>query len=71
MKNKSAMNDKLKILVVDDELTVRRIIRQYMEKEGYEVLEADNGGQALQLLHQEEPNLMILDIMLPGIDGFT
>ncbi|MDQ7035037.1 MAG: response regulator transcription factor [Anaerolineae bacterium] len=65
------MNDKLKILVVDDELTVRRIIRQYMEKEGYEVLEADNGGQALQLLHQEEPNLMILDIMLPGIDGFT
>lgn len=70
MKPKTEMN-KSKILVVDDELTVRRIIRQYMEKEGYEVIEADNGGQALQLLHQQEPDLMILDIMLPGIDGFT
>ena len=70
MKPKTEMN-KSKILVVDDELTVRRIIRQYMEKEGYEVIDADNGGQALQLLHQREPDLMILDIMLPGIDGFT
>jgi DNA-binding response OmpR family regulator len=70
MKPKNEMQ-KSKILVVDDELTVRRIIRQYMEKEGYEVIEADNGGQALQLLHQQEPDLMILDIMLPGIDGFT
>jgi len=67
---KEAM-DKQKILVVDDELTVRRVIKQYLEKEGYEVIEADNGGQALNLLHQETPNLMILDIMLPGIDGFT
>jgi len=65
------MSNKAKILVVDDELTVRRIICQYLEKQGYEVIEADNGGTALQLLHQVEPDLMILDIMLPGIDGFT
>lgn len=65
------MSNKAKILVVDDELTIRNIIRQYLEKQGYEVIEADNGGTALQLLHQVEPDLMILDIMLPGIDGFT
>jgi DNA-binding response OmpR family regulator len=71
MKPTKEIMDKLKILVVDDELTVRRVIKQYLEKEGYEVIEADNGGQALNLLHQETPDLMILDIMLPGIDGFT
>jgi two-component system response regulator ResD len=65
------MSNKAKILVVDDELTVRRIICQYLEKQGYEVIEADNGGTALQLLHQAQPDLMILDIMLPGMDGFT
>jgi two-component system response regulator ResD len=65
------MTNKAKILVVDDEVTVRRIICQYLEKQGYEVIEADNGGTALQLLHQVQPDLMILDIMLPGIDGFT
>jgi two-component system response regulator ResD len=65
------MSEKQTILVVDDEQTVRRIICQYLEKEGYQVVEADNGGQALQLLHDLEPDLMILDIMLPGMDGFT
>lgn len=65
------MSDKAKILVVEDEMTVRRVIRQYLEKEGYQVIETDNGGQALQLIYQEEPDLVILDIMLPGIDGYT
>ena len=65
------MSDNFKILVVEDEVTVRRVIRQYLEREGYTVIETDNGGQALQLLHQEEPDLLILDIMLPGIDGYT
>jgi len=65
------MSENFKILVVEDEVTVRRVIRQYLEREGYAVIETDNGGQALQLLHQEEPDLLILDIMLPGIDGYT
>ena len=65
------MSENFKILVVEDEVTVRRVIRQYLEREGYSVIETDNGGQALQLLHQEEPDLLILDIMLPGIDGYT
>ena len=65
------MDDKQTILVVDDEATVRNIVRQYLEKSGYRVIEADNGGKGLQLLHQESPDLLILDVMLPGLDGFT
>lgn len=65
------MSDTPKILVVEDEVTVRRVIRQYLEREGYKVIETDNGGKALTLLHEEEPDLLILDIMLPGIDGYS
>lgn len=65
------MSDIPKILVVEDEVTVRRVIRQYLEREGYKVIESDNGGEALSLLHAEEPDLLILDIMLPGIDGYS
>ncbi|MEM9950530.1 MAG: response regulator transcription factor [Chloroflexota bacterium] len=65
------MTESPKILVVEDEQTVRRVIRQYLEREGYTVIETDNGGQALKLLYDEEPDLLILDIMLPGIDGYT
>lgn len=65
------MVDKAKILVVEDEATVRRVIRQYLEREGYNVIESDDGGKALSLLHEEEPDLLILDIMLPGIDGYS
>jgi DNA-binding response OmpR family regulator len=65
------MAEKPKILVVEDEHTVRRVINQYLSKEGYTVIEADNGGKAMQLLHEEQPDLLILDIMLPGMDGYT
>ncbi len=65
------MSDTPKVLVVEDEVTVRRVIRQYLEREGYKVIETDNGGKALALLHEEEPDLLILDIMLPGIDGYS
>jgi DNA-binding response OmpR family regulator len=59
------------ILVVDDEVTVREVVRKYLELEGFRVLEADNGPLALHLLHQDKPDLIVLDIMLPGLDGFT
>ena len=58
------MTESPKILVVEDEQTVRRVIRQYLEREGYTVIETDNGGQALQLLHDEEPDLLILALMV-------
>jgi DNA-binding response OmpR family regulator len=59
------------ILVVDDESTVREVVRRYLELEGFRVIEADSGRLALHLLHQEKPDLIVLDIMLPGLDGFT
>jgi len=59
------------ILVVDDESTIREVVRRYLELENFRVIEADNGPLALHLLHQEQPDLIVLDIMLPGLDGFT
>lgn len=58
------------ILVVDDESTVREVVRKYMEHEGFRVAEAETGSQALAFLREQAPDLIVLDIMLPGIDGF-
>jgi DNA-binding response OmpR family regulator len=59
------------ILVVDDEPTIREVVRRYLERDGYQVSEAADGKTALAMLQTEPPDLMILDIMLPGIDGLT
>lgn len=59
------------ILVVDDETTVREVVRRYLELDGFRVIEADSGPLALHQLHTENPDLIVLDIMLPGLDGFT
>lgn len=59
------------ILVVDDEATVREVVHKYLEREGFRVIEAETGPLALHLLHQEHPDLVVLDLMLPGLDGFT
>lgn len=59
------------ILVVDDELLIRKVIREYLESENYKVLEAENGLDALRVLSSNKVNLIILDIMMPKMDGFT
>ncbi|MCY3798788.1 MAG: response regulator transcription factor [Chloroflexi bacterium] len=59
------------ILVVDDERTIREVVRRYLELEGFAVTEAETGPQALSILHDSRPDLIVLDIMLPGIDGFS
>lgn len=59
------------ILVVDDEATIREVVRKYLELEGFKVIESDNGNHALDLLRTQRPDLLILDIMLPGVDGFS
>ena len=61
----------LKILIVDDEENIREVIKEYSTLEGYEVKEADSGVKALELLNSEKFDLMILDIMMPIMDGFT
>jgi len=57
------------VLVVDDEPIVRDVVVRYLEREGYETLEAGDGLRARELLEQEAPSLVVLDLMLPGMDG--
>ena len=61
--------DAARILVVDDESPIRGFVRRYLEKDGYEVIEAANGRDALQLARLGV-DLVILDVMMPGLDGF-
>ncbi len=57
------------VLVVDDEETIREVVVRYLEREGYRTLGAADGGRALELLEREMPSLVVLDLMLPGVDG--
>jgi len=65
------MSKQQNILVVDDERTIREVVRRYLELEGFSVSEAETGPQALSMLQTSTPDLIVLDIMLPGIDGFA
>jgi len=58
-----------KVLVVDDEPTIVEIVGRYMERAGYETYEAADGAEALRLAELQRPDLVVLDLMLPGIDG--
>jgi two-component system response regulator ResD len=57
------------VLVVDDEPTIVEVVGRYLAREGYETLEAADGPAALQAAEQGKPDLIVLDVMLPGIDG--
>jgi len=59
------------ILVVDDEATIREVIRRYLERDGFSVREAADGYAALDAIREEPPALIVLDLMLPGVDGLT
>lgn len=61
---------KTKILAVDDDANICELLRLYLTKEGYEVLIAHNGVKALELFAAHSPSVVILDIMLPGPDGW-
>ncbi|MEM1333425.1 MAG: response regulator, partial [Actinomycetota bacterium] len=58
-----------KVLVVDDEPTVREVVVGYLRRDGHEVAEAGDGNVALELLEAEPPDLVVLDMMLPGVNG--
>jgi DNA-binding response OmpR family regulator len=57
------------VLVVDDEPIVRDVVVRYLEREGYATLEAGDGNDARRLVERESPDLVVLDVMLPGTDG--
>ena len=58
------------ILVVDDKANIRTLVREYLTEHGYHVIIADNGQNALYTARQEKPDLILLDIMMPEMDGF-
>lgn len=59
-----------KILLVDDDFDTLRLVGMMLESKGYQIIAANNGEKALELTRQNHPDLIILDIMMPGIDGF-
>ncbi len=61
----------IKILIADDEEKIRKLVRKYAEHEGYEVIEAENGEEAYELATKEDVKLLILDVMMPKLDGFA
>lgn len=64
------MSNKTRVLVIDDDVNICELIRLYMEKEGFEVSAVYNGNKALEAFRSVTPSIVILDIMLPGADGW-
>jgi len=62
---------KASVLVVDDDVRVLRMMQRILELEGYRVLRASNGEAALDVFDEETPDLVLLDIMMPGMDGYS
>ena len=59
------------ILIADDEKEIRELLRLYLENENYQVMEAKDGQEAFELLHQNKIDLCVLDIVMPKMDGFA
>ncbi len=60
-----------KILIVEDEANIRELMRLYLEREGYAVVEAGNGVEGVKLFKTEKPDMILLDVMMPVMDGWT
>lgn len=63
--------NQIKVLLVDDEQRLRQMLREYIAHEGYEIVEAADGAEALQIFAEQQFNLVILDVMMPRVDGWT
>ena len=57
------------MLVADDEARIRDIVRSYLEAEGFDVVSAGDGEEALRLARERKPDVVVLDVMMPGLDG--
>lgn len=60
----------IKVLVADDDSNICELLRLYLEREGYETIIAENGAKALQLFEEKQPDLILLDVMMPMLDGW-
>lgn len=59
----------MKILIADDELRLRKVVALHLKKAGFNVLEAGNGRQALDMAREQKPDLIVLDVMMPEMNG--
>lgn len=66
----SLQNKPIKILVVDDEWNMRNLMKMYLQRQGWLISEASDGKEAIEIIKKESFHLMILDIMMPGMDGW-
>ena len=62
---------KTKILIVEDEVNIKIILKRRLEEEGFSVLEAENGEDGLNMAKNKHPDLILIDILLPRMDGIT
>lgn len=60
-----------RLLVVDDEPAVRELLKEYLELKGYTVMTVSNGAEAITAVQEQRPHLILLDILMPGIDGLA
>jgi CheY-like chemotaxis protein len=68
--NKKQTKGSLSVLVVDDEPNILLSLEFLMKKKGYEVFIARNGAEALDLINQQRPDIIVLDVMMPEVDGY-
>ena len=64
------MENRYKVLIADDDAHISELIALYMEKEGYETLEAHTGREAIESFKEHDPDIVLLDIMMPDTDGY-
>ena len=60
----------MKILVVDDEELIRQVLKEYLSIEGYQIYEAENGLEAINVVKEKDVDFIIMDIMMPKMDGY-
>lgn len=61
----------LKVLIVDDDSGIRKLLSRFLEREGFNPVEAENGLDGVELAKKEHPDIIILDVMMPQMDGLT
>ena len=69
--NNSKHQDQPLVLVVDDDFSVRLLVSEALIQSGFSVIEVDNGPQALEIFTEQQPSIVLLDVMMPVMDGFT
>ncbi len=67
----SSSSDQKQLLLIDDDPNLILLVKDYLEFRGYEVLTAENGREALEILEQETPDMIICDVMMPEMDGYS